>query len=52
MRLLAMVTEAESITRFLKGLGEPLDVPARAPNWRPPFWASTVLRKKAFGAAA
>jgi len=52
MKLLAMVTEAESITRFLKGFGEPLDVPARAPNRGPPFWASTVLRQKSLGTAA
>ena len=47
-----MVTEAQSVTRFLKGLGEPLDVPVRAPNRGPPFWASTVLRQKSLGTAA
>ncbi|MGK4009294.1 transposase [Sorangium sp. So ce1036] len=30
----------------------PTDVPARSPNWGPPSWKSTVLRRKAPGDAA
>jgi hypothetical protein len=47
MKLLAMVTRSESITRYLANIGEPISVPERAPNRGPPYWKSTVLRKKA-----
>src|SRR3954468_12030738 len=46
MKLLAMVTDAKSIRRFLASTDEPLDAPIRAPNREPPFWQSTVLRRK------
>src|SRR6185436_5545190 len=52
MKLVAMVTEPRSIVRFLSSLGEPTDVPARSPNRGPPYWKSTVLRRKALGDAA
>ena len=52
MRLLAMVTEPKSVTRYLRGLGEPTDAPARAPARGPPFWKSRVLRRAASDHAA
>ncbi|WP_437905941.1 transposase zinc-binding domain-containing protein [Sorangium sp. So ce327] len=52
MKLVAMVTESRNIVRFLSALGEPTDVPARSPYREPPYWKSTVLRRKAPGDAA
>ncbi|WP_437539782.1 transposase [Sorangium sp. So ce726] len=52
MKLVAMVTEPRNIARFLSALGEPTDVPARSPNRGPPYWKSTVVRRKAPGDAA
>jgi hypothetical protein len=52
MKLLAMVTEVKSIRRFLASSDEPLEPPTRTPNRGPPYWASTVLRRKAFGDVA
>jgi hypothetical protein len=37
MKLVAMVTEAKSIRRFLASTDEPLDAPTRSPNRGPPF---------------
>jgi hypothetical protein len=51
-KLLAMVTEPASFARYLVGIGEPVDVPARSPNRGPPYCKSTVLRRRAFGDAA
>ena len=45
MRLLAMVTEAKSIARYLRSLGEPTDAPPRTPARGPLFWQSRVLRR-------
>jgi PAS domain S-box-containing protein len=53
MKLLAMVTDTKSIRRFLAKAGEqPLDPPERSANRGPPYWQSTVLRRKAGGDAA
>ncbi|WP_437962231.1 transposase [Sorangium sp. So ce119] len=52
MKLVAMLTQPRSIARFLSALGEPTDVPARSHNRGPPYWKSTVLRRKALGDAA
>lgn len=52
MRLLAMVTDPNSVRRFLTSLGEQAAVPERAPNRGPPYWASTVLRQRSIGEAA
>ncbi|WP_437574847.1 hypothetical protein [Sorangium sp. So ce887] len=52
MKLVAMITEPSIIARFLTALGEPTDVPGRSPNRGPPYWKSTVLRRKALGDAA
>ena len=47
-----MVTDPKSIARYLERLGELEDVPPRAPSRGPPYWASTVLRRKALGDVA
>ncbi|HVZ36456.1 MAG TPA: hypothetical protein VG963_28700, partial [Polyangiaceae bacterium] len=52
MKLVALVTAAQSITRYLSALGEPTDVPPRSPSRGPPYWRSTVLRRKALGDVA
>jgi hypothetical protein len=52
MKLLAIVTEPKSVARYLSALGEPADVPARAPCRGPPYWKSAVLRRKALGDVA
>jgi hypothetical protein len=44
--------EQKSIRRFLRAIGEPTDVPTRSPSRGPPYWRSTVLRKKALGEVA
>ena len=45
MRLVALVVEDKSIARYLRTLGEPTSLPARAPARGPPFWQSRVLRR-------
>ena len=52
MKLVAMVTQPKSVARYLAGIGEPVDVPSRAPSRGPPFCKSVILRKKALGDAA
>jgi len=52
MKLLAMVTDSKSITRYLRAIGESTDVPRRSPSRGPPFWKSVVLRRKALGDVA
>jgi hypothetical protein len=47
MKLLAMITDAKSVQRFLAKLGEPTEVPGRSPSRGPPYWRSRVLRLKA-----
>ena len=41
MKLLALVTEPESVTRYLAGIGELTDVPQRSPSRGPPYWKSS-----------
>jgi hypothetical protein len=36
-----------SVARYLRGIGEPTDVPNRTPARGPPYWASRVLRRGA-----
>ncbi|WP_437980894.1 hypothetical protein [Sorangium sp. So ce117] len=52
MKLVAMITEPSNIARFLTALGEPTDDLGRSPNQGPPYWKSTVLRRKALRDAA
>jgi len=47
MRLLAMVTDAKSVARYLRALGEAMETPGRAPARGPPYWKSRVLRRAA-----
>jgi hypothetical protein len=47
-----MVTERESVERYLTNIGELITVPERSPSRGPPYWKSTVLRRKALGDAA
>ncbi len=47
MKLLALVTDARSVTRYLRGIGLPADAPERSPARGPPFWKSSVLRRRA-----
>jgi len=47
MKLIAFVTEPKSIVRYLTKLSEPIDVPTRSTSRGPPYWKSTVLRRKA-----
>jgi hypothetical protein len=47
-----MVTERESVTRYLANIGELTNVPDRSPSRGPPYWKSTLLRRKALGDAA
>ena len=49
MKLVAMVTDPTSVRAYLRGIGEPCDVPERSPSRGPPYWKSTVLRRKALG---
>jgi hypothetical protein len=51
MRLLARVTEAKSITRYLRALGESTEMPVRSPARGPPFWQSRALRRTSEEAA-
>lgn len=46
MRLRALVTAAETVTRFLRRLGEDPDPPPIAPARRPPFFTSPALRRR------
>ena len=45
MRRVALVLEDKNITRFLRSLGEPTSLPARAPARGPPYCKSRVLRR-------
>ena len=47
MKLLAVVKNPLSITRYLAAVGELTDVPTRAPGRGPPYWKSRVLRRLA-----
>jgi len=49
MRLLAVIKESASITRYLAAVGEATEVPRRSPSRGPPYWKSQVLRRKALG---
>jgi hypothetical protein len=52
MTLIAMVTEPKSVTRFLRGIGEPSEAPERVPARGAPYWKSTVRRQMSLGDAA
>jgi hypothetical protein len=48
MKILAMVTDLPEVKRFLKGIGEPTEPPARQPARGPPYWQSRALRRTAY----
>ena len=41
-----LVKDAENVARYLRHLGLPTDAPPLAPARGPPFWQSTVLRRR------
>jgi len=47
MKLLAVVTEAKSVRRMLRHLGEASEPPQREPARGPPYWKSRVLGRSA-----
>ena len=47
LKLLAVITDGRSVRRYLARAGERTDVPDRAPARGPPYWKSTVLRRRA-----
>ncbi len=49
MRLLAMVTDHKSITRYLPALAEPTRAPDPEPARGFFYWRSRVLQRAAFG---
>jgi hypothetical protein len=51
MKLLAVVTHLGSVRRYLAAAGETTDLPGRSPSRGPPYWKSTVLRRKALEVA-
>jgi hypothetical protein len=49
MRLVAVIKDPESVARYLAGIGESTELPARSPNRGSPYWKSIVLRRQALG---
>ena len=47
MKLIALVLDLQSAARYLAKIGERVDVPGRSMSRGPPYWKSTVLRRKA-----
>lgn len=47
MKLIALVLDLQSAARYLAKIGERVDVPGRSKSRGPPYWKSTVLRRKA-----
>jgi hypothetical protein len=47
LRLVAMMTETASITRYLRAIAEPTEPPTRAAPRGTPYWASRALRRHA-----
>lgn len=46
LRLVALMTEAKEIRRYLHALGETTEAPARSPARGPPYWSSRALRRR------
>ena len=49
MKLIALVTEPKSVTRFLRHLGEPTDAPAISAARDPPYFTSRAVRRALAG---
>jgi hypothetical protein len=46
MRLVSLITEPDSIVRYLTHIGEPTEPPPLAPARGPPYYQSRVLRRR------
>jgi hypothetical protein len=51
VKLRALVTDLDEARRFARDLGDPTELPPRAPARGPPFWQSRALRRLAGEAA-
>ena len=49
LRLIAFLRNPASIARYLAGVGESTELPARSPDRGPPYWSSIILRRRALG---
>ena len=49
MRPIAVVRNPASMARYLEGVGEATELPARSGDRGPPYWKSVVLRRRALG---
>ena len=49
MKLVALVQEKKNIERFLRRLGEPVEVPERASARAPPYYRSAIIRRLTSG---
>ena len=49
MKLLALVKDPASISRYLVAAGETAEVKPRSPGRGPPYWKSRVLRRQVLG---
>jgi hypothetical protein len=49
MKLLALVKDPASISRYLAAAGEAAEVKLRSPGRGPPYWKSRVLRRQVLG---
>ena len=49
MRLVALIRSPLTVAWHLARIGEPTELPERAADRGPPYWASTILRRKARG---
>jgi hypothetical protein len=47
MKLIALVLDLQSAARYFAKIGERVDVPARSKSRGPPYWKSTLLRRRA-----
>jgi hypothetical protein len=52
MKLVALVKDNDGVARFLRKLGEPTEVPPRAPARGPPYYRSAVIRRLTSGDVA
>ncbi len=47
LRIVALLTDPKEVRRFLRGIGEPTEAPAKQAARGPPYWQSRVLRRSA-----
>ena len=52
MKLKSFITREKSLQRLLERLGEPTEVPPRAPARGPPYFKTPVLRRRFGGQEA